>query len=336
MRIISLLFFLFTFSNLRSPYYASSAGSARSYIVIEQTRGEVLEGKDIYLTRSVASISKIMTAIIAIEDERLYHETVIGDEIDNVVGSALYLDKGTHIRIIDLVYGLLLRSGNDAAMAIAKYIGNGEVSNFVNKMNDKAHLIGMHNTIFNNPHGLDIDCEGNMSCSYDMALLMRYCMNNELFRAIDKTKYYHCPNIGTWSNKHKLIHNYDYAIAGKTGFTSKAKRTLVSVARKDGLELIVVTLDCGSDFAFHRSLFENYFANYAFLSLIEKGVNDVDGYRFFANEAFGVMIPLKKAHHLLIVYALDPERLILSFRICYQDGTIEEYGPVALNQYLRI
>ncbi len=330
------LFFLLTFSFIKPTKQVSSVNVARSYIVMEQTRGEVLEGKDIYLKRSVASISKIMTAIIAIEDERLYNETIIGDEIDNVVGSALYLKKGTHIRIIDLVYGLLLRSGNDAAMSIAYYIGDHDVNNFVNKMNEKAIQIGMNNTIFNNPHGLDISSEGNISCSYDMALLMRYCMKNEVFRTIDNAKSYHCPNIGTWSNKHKLIHNYDYAIAGKTGFTAKAKRTLITVAKKDGLELIIVTLDCGSDFALHRTLFTDYFENYTFLSLIDHGVNDIDGYRFFANEAFGVIIELKRAHHLLIIYALDEERLQLSFRICYQDGVIEEYGPLALSSYIKI
>ncbi len=337
MKILKILFCLLTlFNPIKNDNYQESNISARSYILIERTTGKVIEGRNIYLTRSVASISKIMTAIIAIEDERLYDTITIGDEIDNVVGSALYIKKGTHLRIIDLVYGLLLRSGNDAAMSIAKCIGDGNVMTFVEKMNEKAHELNMDRTVFHNPHGLDIESEGNISCSYDMAVLMRYCMNNEIFRTINSAKKYYCKDIGTWSNKHRLIQKYKYAIGGKTGFTSKAKRTLITVGHKDGLELIIVTLDCGNDFALHQKILESYFEKYCYLALIEKGVNIVDDYRFFANEEYGIMLEKQRMNRLLIIYYLDCEKCLLTCRLIYADNSIEEYGPIFLLNYVHI
>lgn len=332
-----LLLCLLTIVNpIKNDNYQEINVSARSYIVMERTTGRVLEGRNLYLTRSVASISKIMTAIIAIEDERLYDTMTIGDEIDNVIGSALYIKKGTHLRVIDLVYGLLLRSGNDAAMSIAKCIGDGNVMTFVHKMNEKAQELKMDRTVFHNPHGLDIESEGNISCSYDMAILMRYCMNNEVFRAINSAKMYYCKDIGTWSNKHRLIQKYKYAIGGKTGFTSKAKRTLITVGHKDGLELIIVTLDCGNDFSIHQKILENYFEKFCYLALVKKGVNIIDDYRFFANEEYGIMIEKKKIDQLLIIYYLECEKCLLTCRLIYADNSIEEYGPISLLNYVHI
>lgn len=331
-KILFLFFYLFSLNKM--PVSTESIW-ARSYVIIEQTRGEVLEGKDIYLSRSVASISKIMTAIVAIESESLFQIVKVGDEIDEVVGSSLYLEKGTEIRIIDLVYGLLLRSGNDAAMIIAKNVG-GEVEKFVDRMNQKGKEIGMNHTTFHNPHGLDINEEGNISCAYDMALLMRYCLDNELFQEITGTKRYHCPNIGIWENKHKLLQKYEYCIGGKTGFTSKAKRTLVSAAKKDGLQLICVTLDCGGDFSFHRQLFESYFQRFEGLPLLEKGNNYINDYVFYTRKSYTVFIPKEKAHHLLIIYALDVDRKTITFRIVYQDATEDVYGPFSIESFQKI
>lgn len=310
--------------------------SARSYIVMEQNSGEVLEGKDIYLQRSVASISKIMTAIIALESYKLYDIVTIGDEIDKTVGSAIYIKKGTQITIIDLVYGLLLRSGNDAALSIAYYLGNGSIENFVTKMNEKASELKMKNTIFNNPHGLDIDDDGNISCAYDMAILARYCNDNDLYRTICGTKKYHISNIGTWTNKNKLLHRYQYCTGGKTGFTSKARRTLVTTASKDNLDLIIVTLDCGNDFNTHQSLYEKYFNNYFYLVFVEKGINVIDEYKLDVSYKYGTLIKREDIKGLLIVYCLDIENLVLSFKVCYKTGIIDEFGPCYIKKIERI
>lgn len=303
-----------------------SSVSARSYIVMEQTQGEVLEGKDIHLQRSVASISKIMTAILAIESPYLFETTTIGDEIDHVVGSSLYLKKGTEIRLIDLVYGLLLRSGNDAAMAIAKKVG-GEVDTFVHLMNQKKEEIQMNYTEFHNPHGLDIDEEGNLSCAYDMALLMRYCMQNPLFKEICSTRSYRCPSLGVWKNKHRLLHQYPYAVAGKTGFTSKAKRTLITAGEKEGQQLIIVTLDAGGDFALHKNLFEYYFSRYQAIPFLKKGKNYIQDICIYVKQDLSVLILKEKAHHLILIYAIDPLEQTLTLRINFEDGELKEYGP---------
>ncbi len=310
--------------------------TARSYVVMEEHSGEVLEGKDIYLKRSVASISKIMTGIIALESYKLYDIVTIGDEIDSAIGSAIYIKKGTKITIIDLVYGLLLRSGNDAALSIAHYLGNGNINNFVDKMNEKARELKMKNTFFNNPHGLDIEDDGNISCAYDMALLAKYCNQNELFKTISGTKNYRIPNIGTWSNKNKLLHRYQYCTGGKTGFTSKARRTLITTASKDNLDLIIVTLDCGNDFNTHQKLYEKYFNSHLYLIFIDKGKNVIDEYVFYSSCKYGALIKRNQAKGLLIVYCLDVDRLMLTVKLCYQGGAIDEYGPYYLDKYERI
>ena len=126
----------------------------------------------------------------------------------------------------------MLRSGNDAAVTIARGVSS-SVEEFVNLMNKKAYDIGMYNSSFNNPSGLDVDDEGNVSTSYDMALLMKYAMNNTIFKEITNTKEYRSNNHGVWVNKNKLLRNYEYATGGKTGFTAKAKRTLVTSAKKE-------------------------------------------------------------------------------------------------------
>jgi len=333
MKFLLILFLLFS---LPMNNKRSGEVSARSYIVMEQSSGEVLEGKDIYLTRSVASISKIMTAIIALESYKLYDIVTIGDEIDSAVGSAIYLQKGTKITIIDLVYGLLLRSGNDAALSIAYHIGNKSIDNFVNMMNQKAVELKMKNTVFNNPHGLDIDDDGNISCAYDMAILTRYCSNNELYKVISGTKNYRIINIGVWQNKNKLLHRYEYCTGGKTGFTSKARRTLVTTASKDNLDLIIVTLDCGNDFNNHQSLYERYFNKYIFYVFVDKGVNIVDEYKFYASSKYGTLISKEETKDLLILYCLDVERLLLTFKVCYKGGRIDEFGPYSIDKYERV
>lgn len=331
-------FFLWIFLLFSAPLFSTSVSSpvtvpARAYVVMEQSKGEVLEGKDVYQMRSVASISKIMTAILAIESDHLFDVVTVGDEIDTVVGSSLYLKKGTQITIMDLVYGLLLRSGNDAAMILAHYLGKG-VEGFVQKMNAKAYALAMHHTTFHNPHGLDIDDEGNLSCAYDMALLMRYCLNDPLFRTICGSEKYRCPQIGTWQNKHKLSRQYEYFTGGKTGYTSKAKRTLITSAMKEEMELIVVTLDCGGDFATHRQLFDYYFQHFCFIKFLDRGKNIVENYAFFCKQPYGVLLKKEEAHHFVMLYMLDPERYTLSFQIVFRDGTIKECGSVFLENYV--
>ena len=326
-----LLKFLMIFCAIFSTksVYAEENIYARSYVVMEQNSGKIIESKECNLVRSVASVSKIMTAIIAIESSDLFKNVEIGDEIDQAIGSSLYLEKGTKVDIIELVYGLLLRSGNDAAMAIAKNIG-GSVEEFVAMMNEKARLIGMKNTTFNNPSGLDMFDEGNLSTSYDLALMMRYAMSNDLFREINGTKSYKSLVKGTWHNKHKLLQNYEYAIGGKKGYTKKARRTLITSARKDNLELIVVTLDCGNDFSLHKQLFEKYFNDYVYITFLNKGMNYILNYEFFSNKSYGLFLKKDLIENGIKISKLNSKKNIVSMFFKLSDGTLIEVGRTTL------
>lgn len=275
----------------------------RSYIVMDYNTGEIMESKDKDLVRSVASISKIMTAIVAIENSSLEQYVEVSEDILKAYGSSIYLKMGEIITMKDLLYGLMLRSGNDAAVTIAKGV-SGSVDSFVELMNLKAKEIGMNNSIFNNPSGLDVDDEGNLSTSYDMALLMKYAMNNDIFREITSCKEYRSKNHGFWLNKNKLLRQYEFTSGGKTGFTTKARRTLVTSAKKGDMELIVVTLDCGGDFSMHKSLYEKYFSNYKTFNLLKQGANIFEEYELICDTNISVTLEKDKTNNARIIYKI--------------------------------
>ena len=258
--------------------------NAKSAILMDMDSKRILYAKDINYTQSVASISKIMTAILAIEKKDVEDVVVIGDEILKAYGSGIYVKQGEKIKLEDLLYGLMLRSGNDAAVAIANYAG-GSIDNFVKEMNKKAKEIGMKNTTFNNPSGLDEkEFKGNFSSAYDMAILMSYAMQNKEFKKIVGTKSHSVKtNMNTykWKNKNKMLYNYKYTTGGKTGFTKKARRTLVSSASKNDLNLVVVTINDGSDFEDHQNLFEEAFDNYNNYRILKKGTISILGEDYY-------------------------------------------------------
>lgn len=247
-----------------------------SYIVMEASSRQVLEEKNMHVSRSVASISKIMTCIVALENMALDTKIEIGEEIKKAYGSGIYIHIGDTITLQDLLYGLMLRSGNDAALCIAYHVGGESIEHFVEMMNQKAQEIGMKDTVFHNPSGLDEEDEGNQSSAYDMALLMAYCSENPTFNQIVSTKSYkRLDGQGTWKNKNRLLSSYEYCVGGKTGFTKKAKRTLVTRAKKEDVSLIIVTLNCGNDFEFHQSKYEEYFALYEKVLVLARGVHTI-------------------------------------------------------------
>nr|WP_273837289.1 D-alanyl-D-alanine carboxypeptidase family protein [Pseudalkalibacillus sedimenti] len=256
--------------------FANGIGvSARSAILIEQETGRVLYEKDAYSQRRIASITKIMTAVLAIESGKMNEKVTVSRNAAGTEGSSLYLKEGEKITLENLVYGLMLRSGNDAAVAIAEEVG-GSLEGFVTLMNQKAEEIGMSKTVFMNPHGLD-DHENHLSTAYDMALLTQYAMNNETYRIISGTKVHKAPNEMeewdyVWRNKNKLLTSlYSDSTGGKTGYTKRAKRTLVSTAERDDMTLIAVTLDAPDDWNDHISMFNWGYANYELTLLKPKG-----------------------------------------------------------------
>ena len=289
--------------------------SARSAILMDMDSTRILYEENINEVRSVASISKIMTAVVAIESGKLSDKVIIGDEINSSYGSGIYIKVGEEMTLRDLVYGLMLRSGNDAALAIAKYVG-GSVENFVNIMNEKAKEIGMNNTEFNNPSGLDQE-DGNYSTAYDMAILTSYAMKLEDYKTITSTKKYTLTtnkNVYSWINKNKLLSIYKYTTGGKTGFTEIAKRTLVSTATKDNTNLVVVTLNDGNDWQDHQNLFEYGFDNYTNLKILKKGnitiYNDdyYDDYKLYIENDYYYLLSNSEEGNLIFKYELAKKR----------------------------
>lgn len=291
--------------------------SARSAILMEQDSHRILYSKNIHEARSVASISKIMTGLLAVESGKMGDMIEIGDEISTAFGSAVYIQKGEKLTLEDLVYALMLRSGNDAALAIANYVG-GNVDQFVVKMNEKAKEIGMKNTTFNNPHGLDEgNLKGNFSTAYDMAILTSAAMQNKTYRKIVGTKTYKLStnkNSYVWHNKNKLLKTYKYTTGGKTGFTEKARRTLVSTACKDNLDLVVVTLDDGNDFKDHADLFDYGFATYKSYQILEKGLLNVyddtyyKDYDLKIKDGFSYPLLETEKDHIVLKIELEKKR----------------------------
>lgn len=259
--------------------------SAKSVILMDQKSHRILYSENMHSPMLIASITKIMTAVIAIESEKLDDLIKINESVLKAYGSAIYIEVGEEIIFRDLVYGLMLRSGNDAALAIMDYLGD---DTFISLMNKKGKEIGMKNTTFNNPHGLD-ESGGNYSTVYDMAILTSYAMELEEYKKIVGTsKHVVKTNKKTyvWHNKNKLLNTYKYCTGGKTGFTKKARRTLVTTASKDDLDLVVVTINDSNDFFDHVSLHEYGFKNYKYYTVLEKNSFDVNEDYFFKDELY--------------------------------------------------
>ena len=280
------------------PKVNASTTSASSYILMDGVTGRVLLSKDMNSKRLIASITKIMTSIIAIESGKVEDTVTIDDSILKAYGSGIYIEVGEEIKLKDLLYGLMLRSGNDAALAIANYIAGSE-ENFVNLMNAKAKELGMKNTLFYNASGLPTP-HGNYSSCYDMALLTRYVMKNKLYREIVSTKEYKAAtNYKTyvWNNKNKLL-RYNYITGGKTGYTEESGRTLVSSATIDGMNLIAVTIRDSDDWNTHLELYNYAKDNYASYKVLNKNKFKVIGDTYYKDNYFyiknDVYIPLKK------------------------------------------
>ena len=242
--------------------------SASSVVLMDGDTGRVLYEKDGHVRRRIASTTKLMTALVALESGCSLEEVVtVAPEWAGVEGSSIYLRPGEEITLEALLYGLLLRSGNDAALTIAGHCG-GTVEKFVARMNKKAKELGMKDASFANPNGLD--AEGHYSSAWDMAILARACLNNETLSKIAATK---SITLGTrtFTNHNKLLWRYEGCIGLKTGYTQKAGRTLVSAARREGVTLICVTLNAPSDWADHTALFDWGFQNYQARRLAQTG-----------------------------------------------------------------
>lgn len=251
---VCLLVFVLYFTQIEQTFALQNI-SAQNAVLIHQDTGEILFEKNAKQKESIASITKVMTAIIAIESGLLEKETTVSRKAIYTEGSSIYLEEGQKVKIRDLLYGLMLRSGNDAAIAISEEVGSSE-QGFVYLMNEKARWLGMDETHFSNPHGLE--SENHYSTAYDMAKLMRYAMTNETFKEISGAKSYKPRHMTyEWGNKNKLLtEKYKHCTGGKTGYTEKAGRTLLTTAKKDEGELIAVTLNAPDDWNDHIKMYD--------------------------------------------------------------------------------
>ncbi len=237
-----------------------------SIVVMDADSKRVLYSKNMNEQKLIASTTKIMTSIIALENGILNDEYIVGDEIDNMYGSMIYIKKNEKFSLNDLLHGLMLQSGNDAAMVISHNVL--KYDDFIAQMNLKAYSIGMYNTTFENPHGLNDDTK-NYSTAYDMALLMRYAINNKDFLKITQAKKYKVNNY-IWYNKNKLLTDYKYLISGKIGYTKSSGPVFVSAARKNNKTIVIASINESDKFNLHKNLYEKYFNLYEKYEILNK------------------------------------------------------------------
>ncbi len=247
--------------------------NAKGATLIDVASGRIIYSKQGDEPMLIASLTKIMTAIVAIEHGNLDDIATVSRKAAGKEGSSIYLKVGEKIQLRNLIYGLMLRSGNDAATAIAEHVG-GSVEGFAFMMNKKAKELGLDNSQYMNPSGLDEP--GHYASSNDMAKLTAYALHNPEFRKIVSTRVKTAPNPHDpwdykWVNKNKMLTMYEGADGVKTGYTKKALRCLVSSATRNGQQLVVVTLNDGDDWADHRKLLDYGFANYPLAQLASAG-----------------------------------------------------------------
>ena len=265
--------------------------SAKSAILIDAQTGRVLYEKDADRRSLIASTTKIMTALVVCEQCNVLDRMEIPQQAVGIEGSSMYLQTGEILTIQELLYGMMLHSGNDAATALAIYCG-GTMEGFVQLMNDKARALGMTNSHFENPHGLD--SPQHYSTARDLAVLAAYAMENPVFAKTVSAKNVTVGNRYL-KNHNKLLWLLEGADGVKTGYTKAAGRILVSSVCRNGRRLIVVTINAPNDWQDHKSLSESGFADFAVHDLVRPGQllgmaevfgGEADRVELLADEAF--------------------------------------------------
>lgn len=270
---VKYLFLLFIFVLCIPASCLALCNSSSSCILIDNDSGRILYKKNINDQMLIASTTKLMTFLIAYENGNLNDEYVVGDEVLKMYGTSIYLSVGEKVSLKDLLYGLILRSGNDASVVIANNIGD-SYDDFIKLMNSKAKELGMKNTIFKNPHGLDEETE-NYSTSYDMAVLSKYLHTIPFYLEVSSTKHYMMQtNLKSydWYNRNKLLSSYSYTISGKNGYTPKAGKTLVSGALNNNLSLTAVSLKDSDIYNTHISLYNYGFNTFNRFLVVNKDI----------------------------------------------------------------
>ena len=263
---------LLTFLNMiMSNIICVNASNSSAEIVMELNTNRVVYSNNADSKKFMASTTKILTAITIIENCNLNDVVVIKKESVGIEGSSIYLQEGEKLTVKELLYGLMLRSGNDCAHALATYCSN-TLSGFTTLMNNTAKKIGAYNSNFVNPHGLHDD--NHYTTAYDLALISCYAMKNSAFREIVSTKKTTISNTITNNNrylvnKNKMLNEFPGSTGIKTGYTKKAGRCLVSSCERNGIEFICVVLNCGPMFEVSKQLLSNAFNEYKNYKIME-------------------------------------------------------------------
>lgn len=305
----AMLLFLMPLSSIQAENDSIST-HARAAALIDVESGRILYSSRGDEPMLIASLTKIMTALVAIENGDLSSKVKVGKNAFAKEGSSIYLQQGEEMTLENMLYGLMLRSGNDAATAIAEHIGGSE-EGFVYMMNAKAEELRLTHTHFANPHGLD--AEGHYSSANDLAVLTAYALHNPVFKQIVKTQEKTADNPNEkwdykWRNKNKMLYLYEGADGVKTGYTKKALRCLVSSATRNGQQLVAVTINDGDDWNDHASLLNFGFNRFPLQTLIERG-DSVSGYDFVASRTFAYPLGQGEQDRVITKLVLNNEKI---------------------------
>lgn len=260
-------------SQLSFPVNYPTDVSAKAAVLMESSTGRIISAKNADIRLPMASTTKIMTALVAIENCDISTVVTISPDAVGIEGSSVYLFEGEQLTLEDLLYALMLASANDAAAAIAIEVG-GSIEGFAEMMNAKAREMGLSDTHFTNPHGLD-DPE-HYTTAAELAKIAAVAMQNEVFRTIVSTRKKTIPQndgegVRLLVNHNKLLNSYEGCIGVKTGFTKQSGRCLVSAAERDGIELIAVTLSAPDDWNDHKTMLDYGFSLYESRTLCGEG-----------------------------------------------------------------
>lgn len=314
-------------------------------VVIDQNSGRILYSKNSDIRLPMASTTKIMTTIVALEKGNLNDKVIVSKKAASIGGSNAGLIAGEKISLEELLYGLMLRSGNDAAIAIAEHIG-GNVDNFLKMMNEKAIEIGAFNTSFKTPHGLDAD--GHYTTAEDLAKITAYAMENEIFNKIVSTKEISSGISGkfnrSYSNINKFLYRVENADGVKTGYTGGAGKCLVASVRHDYGRYICVVLNSSDRWKDAEELVKYAKENYKFIKLYNKG-DEIKSLRVFGGKSRyiisltenDVFIPIKseEAQYIRteafvpsVIFSPIKKGDVLGNLVIYYDGNIIAKYPV--------
>jgi len=308
---------------------------AKAMVVLEGHTNKVLYEYNLHKRLPMASTTKIVTAILAIENTADLDKKIdISDKAIGIEGTSIYLKAGEQLSMRELLYGLILASGNDCAVAIAEALGGKEC--FVGLMNNFAESLGLQNTHFDNPHGLD--SETHYTSAYDLGIMMSYALKNDTFKeiigtermVINPTEHYQARYL---KNKDKLLFTEENCIGGKTGFTDNAGRCLVNAHEEDDMQIISVVLNCGpmfeeckrlTDLALENYMMKEFIKPYNFVSNIDIVDSSKQEIGVITVKGFSLPILKQEEDKYEIKYSL-PENLIAPIKLNEKVGKVEVF-----------